>query len=139
VDNLPAELVPELAELVASDPNRFRERVAIVLDVRAGDPRVALGSVLGALEGRGISPRVIFLEARDDVLHPALQRDTASPSTAARFGYRRLDRRRATTFGGGARDRGRDHRHVRSLRRSLRERVLAAIGATESPTASPSN
>ena len=54
VDNLPAELVPELAELVASDPSRF-ERVAIVLDVRAGDPRVALGSVLGALEGRGIS------------------------------------------------------------------------------------
>ena len=67
VDNLPAELVPDLAELVAGAPARF-ERVAIVLDVRTGDPRVALGAVVGALEGRGISPRVIFLEARDDVL-----------------------------------------------------------------------
>ena len=44
VDNLPAELVPELAELVASDPDRF-ERVAVVLDVRAGRPasRARLG------------------------------------------------------------------------------------------------
>ena len=67
VDNLPAELVPGLAELVASEPGRF-ERVAIVLDVRSGDPRVALGAVLGALEGRGIAPQVFFLEARDDVL-----------------------------------------------------------------------
>src|SRR3970282_1615332 len=67
VDNLPAELVPGLAELVASEPGRF-ERVAIVLDVRSGDPRVALGAGLGALEGRGIAPQVFFLEARDDVL-----------------------------------------------------------------------
>src|SRR3990170_1477785 len=58
VDNLPAELVPGLAELVASEPGRF-ERVAIVLDVRSGDPRVALGAVLGALEGRRIALQLI--------------------------------------------------------------------------------
>jgi RNase adapter protein RapZ len=67
VDNLPAELLPELAELVASDPDRFR-RVALVLDVRAGDAAVAFGAVVGALEGRGIVPQVFFLEARDEVL-----------------------------------------------------------------------
>jgi UPF0042 nucleotide-binding protein len=67
VDNLPAELVPQLAELVASDARRF-ERVAIVLDVRSGDPRVGLGGILGALQDRGIMPQVFFLEARDDVL-----------------------------------------------------------------------
>jgi UPF0042 nucleotide-binding protein len=67
VDNLPGELLPDLAELVSDDPDRFA-RVAIVLDVRAGNPEVALGAMRGALEGRGIVPRVVFLEARDDVL-----------------------------------------------------------------------
>jgi UPF0042 nucleotide-binding protein len=67
IDNLPGELLADLAELVSSDEARFA-RVAVVLDVRAGDPVLALGSMRGALEGRGIVPRVVFLEARDDVL-----------------------------------------------------------------------
>jgi RNase adapter protein RapZ len=67
VDNLPGELLPDLAELVSADRERFA-RVAIVLDVRAGDATLALGAMRGALEGRGIRPRVVFLEADDDVL-----------------------------------------------------------------------
>jgi RNase adapter protein RapZ len=67
VDNLPGELLPDLAELVSSDRERFA-RVAIVLDVRAGDATLALAAMRGALEGRGIRPRVVFLEATDDVL-----------------------------------------------------------------------
>ena len=67
VDNLPGEMLPELAELVSTDRARFA-RVAIVLDVRAGDAPVALAAMRGALEGRGISPQIFFLEARDDVL-----------------------------------------------------------------------
>jgi UPF0042 nucleotide-binding protein len=67
VDNLPGELLPELADLVASDRERFAQ-VAIVLDVRAGDAPLALAAMRGALEGRGIDPRVVFLEAEDDVL-----------------------------------------------------------------------
>jgi UPF0042 nucleotide-binding protein len=67
VDNLPGELLPELAELVSEEPDRFR-LVAIVLDVRAGDAPLALAAMRGALEGRGISPRVVFLEARDDII-----------------------------------------------------------------------
>jgi UPF0042 nucleotide-binding protein len=67
VDNLPGELLPDLAELVSTDRERFA-RVAIVLDVRAGDPTTALAAMRGALEGRGIRPRVVFLEASDDVL-----------------------------------------------------------------------
>jgi UPF0042 nucleotide-binding protein len=67
VDNLPGELLPDLAELVSSDRRRFA-RIAIVLDVRAGDPEIGLAAMRGALEGRGIRPRVVFLEARDDVL-----------------------------------------------------------------------
>ncbi len=67
VDNLPGELLADLAELVSSDRQRFAH-VAIVLDVRTGDPTVALAAMRGALEGRGIRPRVVFLEASDDVL-----------------------------------------------------------------------
>jgi RNase adapter protein RapZ len=67
VDNLPGELLPDLAELVSSDRKRFA-RVAIVLDVRAGDAGLALAAMRGALEGRGIRPRVVYLEASDDVL-----------------------------------------------------------------------
>jgi RNase adapter protein RapZ len=67
VDNLPGELLPDLAELVSADRERFA-RVAIVLDVRSGDATLALAAMRGALEGRGIRPRVVFLEASDDVL-----------------------------------------------------------------------
>ncbi len=67
MDNVPGELLPALAELVSQDRHRF-EKVAIVLDVRAGDAPLALAAMRGALEGRDIVPRIIFLEARDEVL-----------------------------------------------------------------------
>ena len=56
VDNLPGELLRDLADLIAADPARFA-RAAIVLDVRAGDVPLAFGAMRGALEGRGIRPR----------------------------------------------------------------------------------
>jgi UPF0042 nucleotide-binding protein len=67
MDNLPGELLPALADLVSGDRERF-EKVAVMLDVRSGDVPVALGAMRGALEGRGIRPRLVFLEARDEVL-----------------------------------------------------------------------
>jgi UPF0042 nucleotide-binding protein len=67
VDNLPGELLRDLADLIATEPVRYR-RTAIVLDVRTGDVPLAFGAMRGALEGRGIRPIIIFLEARDDVL-----------------------------------------------------------------------
>ncbi len=67
VDNLPGELLPELADLIAREPTRF-EHVAIVLDVRAGDVPLAFAAMRGALEGRGIRPQIFFLDARDEVL-----------------------------------------------------------------------
>ena len=67
VDNLPGELLPDLAELVSTDRQRY-DKVAIVLDVRSGDAPVAFAAMRGALEGRGIRPQVFFLEARDEVL-----------------------------------------------------------------------
>ena len=67
VDNLPGELLPNLAELVVQDPRRFA-KVAIVLDVRAGDAESAYRGMRGALEGRGIRPQVFFLEASDETI-----------------------------------------------------------------------
>jgi UPF0042 nucleotide-binding protein len=67
VDNLPGELLRDLADLVSTEPVRYG-RTAIVLDVRTGDVPLAFGAMRGALEGRGIRPVIIFLDARDDVL-----------------------------------------------------------------------
>lgn len=67
VDNVPSDLLRELAELVANDPDRYR-RVALVLDVRSGNAPLAFGSALGALNGRGIEPQIFFLEADDEIL-----------------------------------------------------------------------
>jgi UPF0042 nucleotide-binding protein len=67
VDNMPGELLGQLAELVSTDPARFA-RVAIVLDVRAGDAESAYRAMRGAFESRGIRPQVFFLEASDEVL-----------------------------------------------------------------------
>src|SRR2546427_9503210 len=64
VDNMPGELLGQLAELVSTDPARFA-RVAIVLDVRAGDAESAYRAMRRAFEGRGIRPQVFFLEASD--------------------------------------------------------------------------
>jgi UPF0042 nucleotide-binding protein len=67
VDNLPGELLRDLADLIATDPARYG-RTAIVLDVRSGDVPLVLRSMRGALEGRGLRPVIIFLEASDEVL-----------------------------------------------------------------------
>ena len=67
VDNLPGELLPSLGELVAEEPDRF-EHVAIVLDIRSGDVQSAFAAIRESLASRGIRPRVLFLEARDEVL-----------------------------------------------------------------------
>src|SRR6476620_5970040 len=67
VDNVPSDLLRALAELVANDPERY-PRVAIVLDIRSGNARLALGAALGALNGRGIRPQIFFLEASDEAL-----------------------------------------------------------------------
>src|SRR4051812_23533776 len=67
VDNLPAELLRHLAQLVANESGQF-ERLALVLDARSGDPALAYREAVHALAGRGISAQVFFLEARDEVL-----------------------------------------------------------------------
>src|SRR4051794_36595323 len=132
VDNLPGELLADLADLVSIDRTRFA-KVAIVLDVRAGNAMLAFAAMRGALEGRGIRPQVIFLEARDEVLirrfsetrhrHPlADQRGIASSIAEER---RQLDALRAEA------DVVIDTSDL-SLR-ELREKLFVHLGDTTAP------
>ena len=67
IDNLPPSLIGRVVDL-ATAPGSTVDRVALVVDVRGreffGDLRVTL-STLG---GRGLRPRVVFLEASDESL-----------------------------------------------------------------------
>jgi UPF0042 nucleotide-binding protein len=133
VDNVPADLLRDLAELVANDPVRY-DRVAIVLDVRAGDAPMALGAALGALHGREIEPQIVFLEASDEVLvrrysetrhrHPLDDQNDGVQSAIARERVL-LDEIREmaqTTIDTSA-----------LSFRQLRERIITALGAQPGP------
>jgi UPF0042 nucleotide-binding protein len=133
VDNVPSPLVRDLAELVASDPERY-DRVAIVLDVRQGDAPLALGATLGALHGRGIEPQIVFLEASDEVLvrrysetrhrHPL---DTENDGVQSAIVRERL-------MLADIRDAAQTTIDTSDLSfKQLRERIVAALGARPGP------
>jgi UPF0042 nucleotide-binding protein len=67
VDNLPPGLLPTLTEL-AGRAGEHVPRVAAVVDVRSGSFFADLQEALDRLGSRGTDPRVIFVEATDDVL-----------------------------------------------------------------------
>ena len=67
VDNLPAELVATLVDLGSRSQGAVT-RLAVVMDVRSRAFSSDLRGVIRTLSDRGISPRVLFLEASDEVL-----------------------------------------------------------------------
>ncbi len=67
VDNLPQRLLLDMAELARAAGPAGR-RTAVVLDVRSRAFTVDLGGAVRALRERGFSPRVVFLDADDEVL-----------------------------------------------------------------------
>jgi UPF0042 nucleotide-binding protein len=67
IDNLPAALIPKVAELCAQSEKRI-ERVGLVVDAREGRFLDDLTDTLGALRRDGHRVRIVFLEASDDVL-----------------------------------------------------------------------
>ena len=67
IDNLPHELLPALVEKIAADPQRFA-RICLVLDARDGDPSKTIELVRTGTAAIGVSARIIYLDARDDVL-----------------------------------------------------------------------
>ena len=133
VDNLPSELLRDLAELAARDHARFA-RLALVLDARAGNASHVLGAALAALEARGIDPQVFFLEARDEIL-------------IRRFSETRRPHPMDTDAGGVAAAIERERELLNDIRaeadvvidtsdlsgRQLRERIRSALSMPRSP------
>jgi UPF0042 nucleotide-binding protein len=67
VDNLPPELIATMVELGAQARGPIT-RLAVVMDVRSRAFTDDLAAVIKDLDNRGYKPRVLFLEATDDVL-----------------------------------------------------------------------
>src|ERR1700742_2887037 len=67
VDNLPAELIATLMDLGSRSQGAVT-RLAVVMDVRSRAFSSDLRGVIRDLAQRGMRPRVLFLEARDEVL-----------------------------------------------------------------------
>ena len=67
VDNLPPELIGTLVELGSRSQDAVT-RLAVVMDVRSRAFSKDLRGVIRELADRRMRPRVLFLEARDDVL-----------------------------------------------------------------------
>ncbi|MCM1363478.1 MAG: RNase adapter RapZ [Faecalibacterium sp.] len=66
VDNLPSKLIPVFAQLLQSSGER--ERVAVVTDVRSGQSFSDFFESLDTLRELQISYKIMFLDAKDDVL-----------------------------------------------------------------------
>ena len=62
VDNLPAEMMVKFADFCAASSGRY-DRVALVYDVRAGEPFDLLVNTLERLKTTGVNCRMLFLEA----------------------------------------------------------------------------
>jgi UPF0042 nucleotide-binding protein len=67
IDNLPAALIPKVAELCAQTEKRI-DRVALVVDAREGRFLDALFDILVDLRREGHEVRMVFLDASDEVL-----------------------------------------------------------------------
>jgi RNase adapter protein RapZ len=66
-DNLPADLLPTMADL-ARRASGAVPRLAAVIDIRSRAFSTDLKSVIGGLNTRGMRPYVVFLEASDETL-----------------------------------------------------------------------
>lgn len=67
VENLPPQMLGTLAELVSHAPGSI-SKLAVVVDVRSKDLFADIRSALRNLEASGVTFRVLFLDASDDVL-----------------------------------------------------------------------
>jgi UPF0042 nucleotide-binding protein len=67
VDNLPPRMIGSLGELFRH-PGSGVERAAVVTDVRGGEYFDELQHVLEELQGEGLEPKVLFLEADEETL-----------------------------------------------------------------------
>ena len=102
VDNMPAALLPKLAEFCVGMGGRY-EKVALVTDIRDKEGVDAIFQSLDALWGMGCDYEILFVEANLPTIvkrykesrrpHP-LQAEAGGLEAAVRLEYQRLDRLR---------------------------------------------
>lgn len=90
-DNMPPKLITTFVKLLM-DSREKRDKVAIVTDIRVGSYFKELFDALGEVKGLGYSPKILFLDASDEVLlrryketrrkHPLLDKCSGSLSEA---------------------------------------------------------
>jgi UPF0042 nucleotide-binding protein len=91
VDNLPPELLDGFLALRNADPDRY-QRVALMLDIRGGDPAAAIRRARADLAGLNVAMQILYLEANDTTLisrysetrhrHPLQERSGVQASIA---------------------------------------------------------
>lgn len=67
IDNMPPQLIGKFAEICSQSEGKI-DRVAIAVDIRGGDLFKNISDDLEQLSHQGVSYRVLFIEASDDVL-----------------------------------------------------------------------
>ena len=67
VDNLPAPLIPPLAQLCMASPGKY-ERVALVTDIRGGQTFEALFAALDQLKAMECEHKILFVEASAETI-----------------------------------------------------------------------
>ena len=67
VDNLPAELLPEFVRLLQNGESA-PSKIAVVIDARSLSDLADVPTVLSRLGALGANPRLLYLEARDEVI-----------------------------------------------------------------------
>lgn len=67
VDNLPAPLIPPLAQLCMASPGKY-DRVALVTDIRGGQTFEALFAALDQLEAMACDHQILFVEASSETI-----------------------------------------------------------------------
>jgi RNase adapter protein RapZ len=68
IDNLPATLVPKLAELVAESESP-KKHTAVCVDARSGNDLTQLPAYVDDVRKLGFKAQILFLEASNEVLH----------------------------------------------------------------------
>ena len=95
VDNIPIELIPPFYDLCMRSSDKSMQKVAIVIDVRGEMPFENVFDVLDKLKENNKKYKVLFIDARDDVLirrfretrrkHPLLENFNGSMINAVKF------------------------------------------------------
>ncbi len=67
IDNLPPQMLPTVVRLIEAEQGESVQ-IAVVVDVRSGAFFADLRGALASLADQGLRPRILFLEASDDVL-----------------------------------------------------------------------